>query len=164
MLRLPHELLNGEEVVVIPEPALPAEGPTAAQLADALWSVTRSLRRRSMAGLAEWDLSPSHARALRAITAGDPLRLSALAERLRIAPRSATEVVDALAERGLAQRLADPDDRRATLLAVTPKGRALQESIEAARAEQAERLFSRLSALDRTELARILQKLQDDLT
>jgi DNA-binding MarR family transcriptional regulator len=42
------------------------------------------------------------------------MRLSELSEHLHIAPRSATEVVDALESRGLVRRRPDPDDRRAT--------------------------------------------------
>lgn len=155
MLRLPHYRLNCEEVAAIPESV-----PTDAELADALWSISRTLRRQSMASLSEWDLSPSHVRALRAIASGDPLRLSALAERLHIAARSATEVVDTLEHHALAERRTDPDDRRATLVALTDRGRALQEAMRTARAEEAGRLFSRLSAGDRRELIRILRELQ----
>ncbi|RKS77508.1 DNA-binding MarR family transcriptional regulator [Motilibacter peucedani] len=158
MLRLPHYPPNREEAAAIPEHAA-HEQPTDAELADAFWSVSKTLRRQSMVGLAAWDLSPSHARALRAIASGDPVRLSALAERLRIAARSATEVVDTLAERGLAERRTDPADRRATLVALTDAGRELQEAMRAARAEEAGRLFGRLPEADRAELLRILRTL-----
>ena len=72
--------------------------------------------------LAEWDVTPSQARALAVLRRGGPQRLGELAEHLRIAPRSATEVVDALAERGLVERRPDPADRRATLVALTAHG------------------------------------------
>jgi DNA-binding MarR family transcriptional regulator len=89
------------------------------------------------------------------------MRLSELSERLHIAPRSATEVVDGLESRGLVQRRPDPGDRRATLVEVTSAGAGMLEAIRAARGTEAERVFSQLSPADRADLARILRKLQD---
>jgi DNA-binding MarR family transcriptional regulator len=132
-----------------------------AALGDLLMRAARTLRRRFGAVLAPWELSPHQARALRVVCAGDGVRLSALAESLRIAPRSATEVADGLQERGLVQRAADPGDRRAVVLTATAAGRRVQQEVDDARAADAAELFGRLSAADRAELARILRSLTD---
>ena len=71
-----------------------------------------------------------------------PQRLGELAEHLRIVPRSATEVVDALAERGLVERKPDPADRRATLVALTSEGEEVATAIRAARKSGAGSLFA----------------------
>jgi DNA-binding MarR family transcriptional regulator len=89
------------------------------------------------------------------------MRLSDLSGRLHIAPRSATEVVDALESRDLVRRRADPGDRRATLVEMTEHGTDMMAAIRAARGNDAERLFSRLSPTDRADLARILGQLRD---
>jgi len=89
------------------------------------------------------------------------MRLSELSDWLHIAPRSTTEVVDALEGRGLVRRRPDPGDRRATLVEVTEPGGELLEAIRDARGAEAERLFSRLSPADRADLARILRQLRD---
>lgn len=91
---------------------------------------------------------------------GHPARLRELAERLRIAPRSATEVVDGLEERGLVERKPDPADRRATLVALTAHGEDVAAGIRAARASGAGSVFARLPAPDRAELARLLDALR----
>jgi DNA-binding MarR family transcriptional regulator len=133
----------------------------AAELADLLIRAARTIRRRWREVLTPWDLSPHQARALTAVSAHEGLRLSDLAERLRIAPRSATEVVDGLQERGLVARSPDPSDRRAVLLRVTDQGRRIRAEIETARiADSAER-FARLPVADRRDLARILRALTD---
>jgi len=132
-----------------------------AGLGDLVVRVARTLRRRFTATLAPWDLSPSQARALRVVTSRDGVRLSELAEVLRIAPRSATEVADGLAERGLAERTADPGDRRAVLLRATEEGRRVQREVDRARTADAEELFAQLSADDRAALERILRRLAD---
>lgn len=131
-------------------------------LAEAFWSVARQLRRAATDSLAQWDISPSQARALRVLAHHDGARLSELAARLHIAARSATEVVDALEAKGLVQRRPDPRDRRATLVAPTRRGAELNATIRTARGTQAERLFGQLSATDRAHLGRILRKLADE--
>jgi DNA-binding MarR family transcriptional regulator len=127
-------------------------------LAEAFWAVARRLRDTSQETLAPWDINPSQLRALRVLRRHGVMRLSELSDRLRIAPRSATEVVDALESRGLVQRRPDPGDRRATLVEVTGDGAGV---LDAVRGTEAERVFRRLSPTDRSHLARILRKLRD---
>ncbi|MEU4680058.1 MarR family transcriptional regulator [Micromonospora sp. NPDC023737] len=128
-------------------------------LAEAFWKVARLLRHRTRAALAPWDVSPSQARALGVLARHGVLRPGALAEHLRIAPRSATEVVDDLQRRGLVERRPDPNDRRATLVALTAEGVRTSTAIRTTRQAEAERLFAELTPGDRDELARILRTL-----
>jgi DNA-binding MarR family transcriptional regulator len=130
-------------------------------LSEAFWSVARRLREMSQESLAPWDITPAHLRALRVLKRHGPMRLSELSDQLRIAPRSTTEVADALESRGLIERRPDPGDRRATLVEVTEHGVTVLDAIRAARGTEAERVFGRLSETDRAHLARILRKLQD---
>lgn len=132
----------------------------AESLAEAFFAVSRQLRMRSREALAPWDITPSQARAVLTLSRTGPVRLSGLAERLRIAPRSATEVVDGLQERGLVARLPDPEDRRATLVQLTGDGVETAAAMRAARAAEAEGFFTQLDATDRTDLARILAALR----
>ena len=141
-----------------PEPADPAGDES---LADALMAVARQLRERSAETLAPWDITPAHLRALRTLARHGTMRLSELSDRLEIAPRTATEVVDALQARDLVRRRADPADRRATLVEVTDHGAGVLAEIRATRGTEAGRIFGRLSAADRAGLARILSKLRD---
>src|SRR5689334_14521372 len=130
-------------------------------LVEAFWSVARQLRRAATDTLAQCDISPSQARALRVLAHHDGTRLSELAEHLNIAARSATEVVDGLEAKGLVRRRPDPHDRRATLVEPTRRGAELNAAIRTARGNRAERLFDQLSATDRAHLARILRKLSE---
>ena len=95
-----------------------------ATLPELFWAVARRLRHLSQENLSQWDISPSQSRALLVLSRHGQLRLSELSDHLRIAPRSATEVVDALEEKSLLKRQADPSDRRATLVTLTESGPA----------------------------------------
>ncbi len=131
-------------------------------LGEAFGAVARRLRAASMAAFAAYDVTPSQVRAIRVLDQHGGVRSKELADHLRIAPRSATEVVDALEAKGLVSRSADPHDRRATLVALTDRGHELSEEVRRARGLESERMFERLTRADRADLARILGKLQED--
>jgi len=126
---------------------------------DLLMGVARLIRRETARELDVWGITPAQSRALRAIAASEPVRLSVLASSLRITPRSATEVADALEEHGWIARSADPTDRRATTLALTAAGRLLLRRIEDVRGQAAERVLDVLGERDRRTLDRILTRL-----
>lgn len=130
-------------------------------LSEAFWAVARQLRERSQETLAPWDITPAHLRALRTLRRHGTMRLSELSDHLHIAPRSTTEVVDALEARNLVRRRADPGDRRATLVEVTEHGTDVLAAIRDTSGAEAGRVFGRLSPPDRAELARILALLRD---
>ncbi len=131
-------------------------------LAEAFWAVARRLRHRTKVALEPWDLSPSLARALSVLARHGELRLSTLAEHLRIVPRSATEVADDLQRAGLVERRPDPADRRAVLVVLTAEGERTAQAIQAARQAEGAQFFAALDATDRADIARVLAKLRDD--
>jgi DNA-binding MarR family transcriptional regulator len=132
-------------------------------LGDAFGAVARRLRAASMASLSAWDVTPSQMRTIRMLASRDEgMRSSELAHHLHIAPRSATEVIDALESKGLVARTPDPTDRRATLVSLTPRGVDLMGDVRRARGLESERLFDRLTKTDRGHLSRILGQLQSD--
>lgn len=130
-------------------------------LADAFWSVARKLRETSQETLAPWDITPAQFRALRVLRHHGVMRLSELSDRLHIAPRSTTEVIDALESRDLVRRRPDPDDRRAILVEVTERGTSVLDAVRAVRGTEAERAFELLSPADRAHLTRILRELRE---
>ena len=128
-------------------------------LGDLVMRVARDLRRTGMAAYEPYDLAPHHARALRVVSHHGTMRLGELARHLRVAPRSVTDVVDALEERGLAERTPDPTDRRAQVVGLTPEGHRLVDEVDTARRSGAEAYFGRLPDRDRANLRRILERL-----
>ena len=124
---------------------------------DLVMALARRVRRAYADALAEWHVTPSQSRALRVLASREEgMRPSVLAEELRIAPRSATEVADALVERGWVQRAPDPTDRRATTLTLTAAGLDLVARIDDVRREASERVLDVLPAAQRRTLHEIL--------
>ena len=128
-----------------------------AQLADLLHRLTRRLRRAQAERLAPLGLTPAQERALRVITRSEqPLRMTELADQLGIVPRSLTRVIDTLEEAGLVHREIDPRNRRAILLHLTDRGKAVRDDMRTARRRAAEDLFAPLTVEDRKTLAKLL--------
>jgi DNA-binding MarR family transcriptional regulator len=130
------------------------------RLADELQGLTRRLRRAQAERLAPLGLTPAQERALRLIARDEePPRMTELADRLGIVPRSLTTVIDALEQAGLVRREIDPRNRRAILLHLTERGTAVRDDLREARRRAAEDLFAPLPAADRETLAGLLARL-----
>jgi DNA-binding MarR family transcriptional regulator len=140
----------------------PPERESETDLGDLVMRVARGLRQRGAAVTAPWDLAPHQARALRVVARHGEVRPGRIAAHLRVAPRSVTDVIDALEERGLVERAPDPDDRRATVVTLTASGRRHVDEIDVARRTDAHSFFSQLSERDRATLRRILATLDED--
>ena len=135
---------------------MPADSP---DLSDLFHSVSHGLRRTWTEDLAPLGISPHQWRALHTVAAhsdGVPPRQRDVAAALRIAPRSAAEVIAQLEASGWITREPDPSDKRAVLLRATPAGLELDEAVHSLRGERANDYFSTLDASDRAELARLL--------
>jgi DNA-binding MarR family transcriptional regulator len=62
------------------------------------------------------------------VEAGEPVALSALAERQACVRSNMTQLVDRLEAEGSVERKQDPNDRRSVRASLTPLGRELQEA------------------------------------
>lgn len=125
-------------------------------LTELFQQVGRGLRRSFVSALAPWDISPHQARALMVVRRHGTPRLGDVAQHLRIAPRSATEVVDGLEQRGLLAREPDPADRRATCVALTDAGARLLDDVDRARRVDADAYFAVLDERRREQLRTLL--------
>lgn len=136
---------------------------------DLLLRLARRWRRLGAGTQGDHGLSPHQERGLLALArlgrredgACAGVRVSTLATHLGIAPRSATEVADALEGAGLLTRSPDPTDRRAVLLALTDEGRHTVDAVRDRRRAAAETAMDTLSPTDRAELRRLLTALLD---
>lgn len=68
----------------------------------------------------------------------EPLRMSDIANRLILSPGGTTKVVDRLETKGYVKRIPDPNDRRATVLEMTPEGEEIMADARAVIDEQLE--------------------------
>ena len=93
---------------------------------------------------------------------GPPYRLRAteFTRTLMITSSGATKRLDRLERAGLIARSPDPEDRRGTLIGLTPAGRKAIDAVTEAHLDNERRLLSALTADEREQLADLLRKLQ----
>jgi DNA-binding MarR family transcriptional regulator len=133
-----------------------ATPPEPDDVADAFFATTKVLRRRANEGLRNQGITMARGRLLKVLAHRGPSRIGAVADKLGIGPRSATEAVDALERDGLVRRTPDPTDRRAVLVALTDRGTDLIRKAEGPGREVVRGLFAVLSPDERAELFRLL--------
>lgn len=135
---------------------------TAEHLAALLDGIVRRQRRASRERLGD-TVTHGQFRVLRTLDGADrPLRLSELAAKLAIVPRSATSVVDDLEAAGLVARHPDPNDRRATLVALTPAGTQILTTLRQNRREAMATQLTRLTPEEQSTLIHLLTRLAED--
>jgi DNA-binding MarR family transcriptional regulator len=114
--------------------------------------IARTARRlRQQAGE---ELSPSQAAARATIDRHGPLTPSELAVRERIQRPTATRLIARLEQTGFVDRTRDPDDRRSSVVALTPAGRELLARVRTRKDAYLSRRLRDLDADERATLDR----------
>jgi DNA-binding MarR family transcriptional regulator len=97
--------------------------------------------------------------ALETVDRHGPLRLGDLARRLHVEKSTASRVVEALKQKGLVDRRAREEDRRAVRIVATAKGRRLHERIAQEARKRYRGLLEELPAASRPVVIGFLERL-----
>jgi DNA-binding MarR family transcriptional regulator len=111
---------------------------------------------------AEWlhlDLSMAQLKALFVLMHEQPVPIGALADRLGLGMSGGSHLVDRLVQEGLVERSEDPDNRRRTLIRLTPHAESLVRRLQQGRLEQVRRCLRRMEEADLEVLLRGLRAL-----
>jgi DNA-binding MarR family transcriptional regulator len=134
---------------------------TAAEEAWGLfWRIFLADKPRRLAVMTELGLSFQQSMALMRLDPDSPLPMSALAQGLQCDNSNVTGIVDRLEAAGLAERRADPRDRRVKTVVLTEHGRAVRAEVER-RAGQPPPELAALSEEDATLLRDVLRRALD---
>jgi DNA-binding MarR family transcriptional regulator len=114
--------------------------------------------RRFHQALAPLGIDPRHFLLLRFVARDEGQSQQALGEMMRIPPSRMVAIIDQLEERGLLERRANPNDRRARALHVTRAGREMMARAMQVGIEHERSLGTSLSDAERRELVALLQK------
>ena len=108
------------------------------------------------------DIPQAAATALAVIDgAGAPLTPSQVADRVLIPSATVTATLDLLERRGWIRRVPNPDDRRSTLVEITPDGRAVADQILPGIRMLEKSVLSALTSDERAQLLDLLAKILD---
>jgi MarR family transcriptional regulator for hemolysin len=137
--------------------------PTTREIAVNLMDVARMLRTYADQRARQFGISRAQWVVLIRLDRSEGLKQSELAEILDLQPISLTRLLDRLAENGLIERRADPNDRRANRLYLTPAARPLIEQLGKLGLDMMETVLDGLDGKANDRLLRDLALMKDNL-
>jgi DNA-binding MarR family transcriptional regulator len=105
-------------------------------------------------------LSATQVSALSTIEDFGPLRINAIAAQESLGAPAATRVVADLEAHGLVERAIDPIDKRASLIKLTPLGRATMSDLWGQRTLEINRMLEKLTPKERATIEAALPALE----
>jgi DNA-binding MarR family transcriptional regulator len=102
----------------------PQDADLAVSIVGRLFRLAPQLTELLDQGAREYGMGFARGRVLWALQESGPVVMRALSQRLGISPRTVTGLIDALEADGWVTRSPHPDDRRATIIAITPAAEA----------------------------------------
>jgi DNA-binding MarR family transcriptional regulator len=128
-----------------------------------LADLSRLLRRDFDRRVRALELTQAQWRAIAHLARRDGVNQTALAEQLEVAPITLGRLVDRLETAGWVRREADPADRRASLLYLTPKAEPIIGEMRALAAEALEDLVAGIPESARKSLVETLARMKQNL-
>jgi DNA-binding MarR family transcriptional regulator len=129
-----------------------------ATLLDALQRKLRDAERESLAKHLPRGITPGDVRVLRAVDRVGEQGVSAIAQALGTSQPAATVAIARLEARGLVARAGNPTDGRKKPLALTTRGRAVEQAHTSADLDTAEALLATVPKAERGPLVDLLAK------
>jgi len=128
-----------------------------------LVDVARMMRRDFDRRIRSTRLTQAQWRAIGHLAREEGVRQTVLADRLEVKPITLGRLIDRMEATGWVRRRADPTDRRAVLLFLTPKVQPILAEIQARAAEAREALFEGVPPTDRQVFAKTLERMKQNL-
>ena len=121
--------------------------------------VVTSALRRDLAAAGVSNVKPAYLGVLMSLWNEDGLKVGELGRRAGLEPSSMTGLMDRMARDGLLIRQADPNDRRAQRIRLTPAGREAREPVSAVVNRTLQRMLEGVPGEDVTHFKEILKRL-----
>lgn len=124
-----------------------------------LWKAARAVEAYAGRSISELEICDSDFAVLEALLHKGVLPVNEIGRKVLLTSGSITVAIDRLEAKGLVERRASPDDRRARIVHLTKEGRKLITRAYAEHADDMERLASVLTANERATLIRLVKKI-----
>ena len=146
----------GDKKIMTPQPVK-------REIAFTIMDVARMLKTYADQRARQFGISRAQWAVLIRIERSEGLKQSELAELLDLQPISLTRLLDRLADNGLIERRADPNDRRANRLYLKPAARPLLGRLSELGADMMETVLEGLDAKSIDRMLKELATLKDNL-
>jgi DNA-binding MarR family transcriptional regulator len=150
-------------VVAASQPGQPDRGKDGAALAVRAWVRVLAVQKGALAAIRddlEGEMTMPRFDLLANLVRSDGQTLASLSRSMLVTAGNITGLVDRAARDGLVERRADPGDRRAWRVHLTPRGQRAFRDAERRHAAKVKKLFAGLSTAEIELLIRLLDKLR----
>jgi DNA-binding MarR family transcriptional regulator len=151
----------------VTSPTSPSSGePAGDLLALRTWVRLLAVQKRALAAIRddlEREMTMPRFDLLANLARSDGQTLASLSRSMLVTAGNLTGLVDRAARDGMVERRADPADRRAWRVHLTPKGERAYRVAERRHAARVSKLFAGLSPVELSTIARLLDKLKASL-
>jgi MarR family 2-MHQ and catechol resistance regulon transcriptional repressor len=137
----------------------PLTGGTGVHVWLVLWKAAQAVEAYAKTSIVDLEMCGSDFAVLEALLHRGALPINEIGRKVLLTSGSITVAVDRLEAKGLVERRASADDRRARIVHLTRSGRKLITRTFAEHATDMERLASDLTATERATLIRLLKKI-----
>lgn len=146
-----------------PAASIAPAGEGSGELAVRAWVRILAVQKRALAAIRddlEREMTMPRFDLLANLCRADGQTLASLSRRMLVTAGNLTGLVDRAARDGMVERRADPSDRRAWRVHVTPKGQRAFRDAERRHAARVAKLFAGLTPAELATLMRLLDKLR----
>jgi DNA-binding MarR family transcriptional regulator len=141
----------------------PASADVAVSVVGRLFRLAPQLTDLLDLGAREYGMGFARGRVLWALQESGPVVMRALSQQLGISPRTVTGLIDALEADGWVTRSPHPDDRRATIISITPTAQAALLTLRSSYEGLAHDLLADIDPADLARCQSVLGAIQDRL-
>ena len=137
--------------------------PVKRQIIKLFWVISPAFTRWAESHMNEKDLTPQRVRVMGPLMQNGPMMMSDLKDELGVSATSITALVDALEKDKMVTRKAHATDRRATMIAITPKAEKRMLESYAVFCDRVGELFSGFSKTKEEQLLALLTQVREAL-
>ncbi len=124
-----------------------------------LTNVQQSVQQLFKGELGQFGVTPVQYMVLKCLWDENGVTVKQLADRLQLDSSTITGILDRLEIKGMIKRKPDPNDRRALSVVLTPKGKALEKSVNQAIINANNKVLGKLENQESEALKLLLQKI-----
>ena len=133
------------------------------RVTDAVTSTYKTLLRETEELLSKEGITRAQFQALRCVARG-PVPMKDISEKMLVTRPNITGLIDKLESKGFVRRTGHHQDRRATIIQLTPKGSALQERVSSKYRAFMQDSLKVLTEAEQRNLRDALLKLQEGMS
>jgi DNA-binding MarR family transcriptional regulator len=131
---------------------------------NAIIATSKVIRRVGLRLFAEEGMTESQFLALSLLVENGSMLMRRMSDEMLVTPANVTGIMDRLEEKDLVRRTSGNEDRRATIIEITPDGKALYERVAIKKAEMLQKALATFTKDELMTLNGLLEKFQREMS